>query len=229
VQKEDPERSHKKRIREIPLNMGRGNDAGRGGRGRTGGRGANGHGSCGRSALATVPRKASEQEACKDLEGHIFTIGSGNKGKDGDMLRTSKEMMATYIGTKNGDDAAQEWTSEKRTNLPKPTFSKDILKRVKATKDRVNLKLSSLQQESLAIDEEIQVTPTDRKLMTEKRDIVDQILCCEIKLKDEVKMKLTEDEKMAHNNAWRSYREVTDGLKKSRGKIYSLLLVGQCT
>ena len=32
----------------------------------------------------------------KELEGHIFTIGSGNKGKDGDMLRTSMEKMTTY-------------------------------------------------------------------------------------------------------------------------------------
>jgi hypothetical protein len=173
------------------------------------------------------------------MQGHIFTIGSGNKGKDGDMLRTSKEKMATSIGTKYGDDAAQEWTSKKRINLPEPAYSKAILdrhaERVKATKDRVNLKLSSLQQESLAIDEEIKVAPTDHKLMTEKRDIVDQILRCEIELKDEVEMKLnevemklTEDEKMAHNNAWQSHREVTDGLKKSHGKIYSLLL-GQCT
>jgi hypothetical protein len=79
-----------------------------------------------------------------------------------------------------------------------------------------------------AIDKENKVTPTDHKLMTEKRDIVDQILCCEIKLKDEDKMKLTDDEKMAHNNAWLSHREVMDGPKKSRGKIFSLLL-GQCT
>jgi hypothetical protein len=41
-------------------------------------------------------------------------------------------------------------------------------------------------------------------------------------------MKLMEDEKMAHINAWRTHREITDGLKKSHGKIYSLLL-GQCT
>ena len=117
------------------------------------------------------------------------------------MLRTSKEKMATYIGTKYGDNAAQEWTSGKRGILPKPAYSKAIMdrhaERVKATKDRVNLKLSSLQQESLAIDEEIKVAPTDHKLMTEKRDIVDQILRCEIELKDEVKMKLTDDEKMA--------------------------------
>jgi hypothetical protein len=29
------------------------------------------------------------------------------------MLQTLKEKMATYIGTKFGDNAAQEWTSEK--------------------------------------------------------------------------------------------------------------------
>jgi hypothetical protein len=86
--------------------MGQGNNAGHGGRSRTGGRGASGRGDCGRNALATMPCKALEQGACKDLEGHIFTIGSGNKGKDGDMLCTSKEKMATYIGTKYGDDAA---------------------------------------------------------------------------------------------------------------------------
>jgi hypothetical protein len=28
----------------------------------------------------------------------VFTIGSGNKGKDGDMIRTSKEKLALYIG-----------------------------------------------------------------------------------------------------------------------------------
>ncbi len=82
--------------------------AGRGGRGEKGGRGGRGRGARGKSVTATIPRKATEVGACKELEGHIFTIGSGNKGKDGDMLRTSMEKMATYIGTKYGDDAAQE-------------------------------------------------------------------------------------------------------------------------
>ncbi len=140
--------------------------------------------------------------------------------------------MATYIGTKYGDDAAQEWTSKKCAVLPEPTYSKAILdrhaERVHTMRDRVNLKLSSLQQESLAIEDEIKQVPTDCKLMNEKRDIFDQILRCEIKVKDEVKMKLTNDKKMAHNNTWQSHHEVTAGLKKSRGKIYSLLL-GQCT
>jgi hypothetical protein len=41
-------------------------------------------------------------------------------------------------------------------------------------------------------------------------------------------MKLTKDEKIAHANARRTHRETTESLKKSRGKVYSLLL-GQCT
>ncbi len=130
--------SHEKRIHKIPLDMGQGNDASCGGQSMTGGRGVSGHGGHGRSVSVTVPRKASEQGACKDLKGHIFTICSENKGKDGDMLHTSKEKMATYIVTKYGD-AAQEWTSKKCTVLLEPACSKAILdrhaERVQETQD----------------------------------------------------------------------------------------------
>jgi len=71
--------------------MGRDTNAGCAGRGGNSGRGGHGRGGRGRGASATVPRKASEVGAFKDLEGHNFTIGSGKKGKDGDMLRTSME------------------------------------------------------------------------------------------------------------------------------------------
>jgi len=74
--------------------------AGRGGRGRTSGRAGRGRGGRGRGASATIPRKASEVGACKELEGHIFTIGSGNRGREGDMLRPSMEKMAPYMGTR---------------------------------------------------------------------------------------------------------------------------------
>jgi hypothetical protein len=40
-------------------------------------------------------------------------------------------------------------------------------------------------------------------------------------------MKLMDNKKMAHSNAWRSHCETTEDLMKSRGKVYSLLL-GQC-
>jgi hypothetical protein len=93
--------------------MGQVKDASHGGRSRNSGRNGSGRGGQGRSTLSTVPCKALGQGAFKDLKGHIFTIGFENKGKDGDMLWTSKEKMATYIGTKFGDNATQEWTSKK--------------------------------------------------------------------------------------------------------------------
>ncbi len=120
-----------------------------------------------------MPCKASEVEACKDLKGHIFTIGSGNKGKDGDMLRTSMEKMATYIGTKYGNKAAQEWTSKKKIALLEPTYSQAILdrhaERVKAIRDRINLKLTSLKTEKAATAEEIKANSTNRALLKEMR------------------------------------------------------------
>ena len=43
-----------------------------------------------------------------------------------------------------------------------------------------------------------------------------------------VEMKLTNDENTAHSNTWLTHCKSSNSLKKSRGKIYSLLL-GQCT
>jgi hypothetical protein len=89
-----------------PSRLAQTSTAGCRGRIGNGGRAGRGWGGRGRGANATIPRKASEIGACKELVGHIFTIGSGNKGKDGDMLRNSMEKMATYIGTKFGDEAS---------------------------------------------------------------------------------------------------------------------------
>ncbi len=41
-------------------------------------------------------------------------------------------------------------------------------------------------------------------------------------------MRLTDNEKISHSNAWHTHQETTESLKKSRGKVYSLLL-GQFT
>jgi hypothetical protein len=70
--------------------------------------------------------------------------------------------------------------------------------------------------------------PTNRGLLKELREVDNQIARGDIELNDEVDMKLTDDERTAHSNVWRTHRETTESLKKSRGKIYSLLL-GQCT
>ena len=135
------------------------------------------------------------------------------------------EKMATYIGTKFGDEAAQEWTSGKRTVLPEPAYSQAISGRdeaqVMATKDRIELKLRGLKAEKAAIQLELDRDPNNRALLKEMREAEDQIAQSEIDLVDEVAMKLTEVEKIAHANAWRTHQETTESLKVSKESLLS--------
>ncbi len=148
------------------------------------------------------------------------------------MICTSMEKMATYIGAKYGNEAAQEWTSGKKIVLLEPAYLQAVFirhaERVKVTRERIELRLKSLRAEKTAIKAKIISAPTNHGLLKELCEVDDQITKGDIELKDEVEMKLTDDEKTAHSNTWPSHRESSDSLKKSRGKIYSLLL-GQCT
>ena len=92
----------------IPLDTGQETKAGSGGRGNNSGQGGKGCRGCDSTTSRSVPSKASEVGACKNLKGDVFTIGSGNKGNDEDMLCASMEKMALYICTEFGAKAAQE-------------------------------------------------------------------------------------------------------------------------
>jgi len=92
----------------IPLDMGQESKAGRGGRGSNSGRNGKGCGGRNSTISRSVPSTVSEAGAFEDLEGKMFTIGSGNKGMDEEMLRTSVEKMALYICTEFGAEAVQE-------------------------------------------------------------------------------------------------------------------------
>jgi hypothetical protein len=81
-----------------------------------------------------------------------------------------------------------------------------------------------LRAEKTAIEAKINVAPTDCRLLKELREVDNKIFKGSIKLNDEVEMKLTDDEKIAHSNAWRTHQETTESLKNSRGEVYSLLL-----
>ena len=116
-----------------------------------GGRGGRGGRFPKRNEPSSLPHKGGEVGACKDLEGNVFTIGSGNKGKDGDMLRTSKEKLALYIGTDYGDDACQEWLSAKQLVLQEPTYPDAVPARHRLRKiamtDRVTKMITSLEKQ----------------------------------------------------------------------------------
>ena len=217
---------------EIPLDMGQATKAGRGGRGSKSGQDGKGCRGCDSTMSRSVPSTVSEVGACKDIEGKMFTIGSGNKGMDEEMLRTSMEKMALYICTEFGAEAAQEWTSGKQTVLKEPAYSQVVLamhaERVKATKDRLNRKLTSLRDERLEIEGEPSADPGNHNLRKEMREVEDNIAKTKIELTDEIDLKLADNEMAAHNSAWVTYQESSESLMNSRGIVYSLLR-GQCT
>ncbi len=114
------------------------------------------------------------------------------------------EKMATYIGTKYSNKAAQQWTRGKKIVLQKPVYLQAILirhaERVKVTRERIQLRLKSLRAEKMAIEAELISAPTNCSLLKELRKVDDQIAKGDIELKDEVEMKLTNNEKIAHSN-----------------------------
>ncbi len=73
--------------------------------------------------------------------------------------------MATYIGTKYGDNTAQEWTSKNRIVLVEPTYSSAIkirhAERVRATREQLNQKMTSLTAEQNEILKEIATEPSN--------------------------------------------------------------------
>jgi hypothetical protein len=153
----------------------------------------------------TLPCKGGEVGACKDLEGNVFTIGSGNKGKDGNMLRTSKEKLALYIGTTYGDDACQEWLLEKQLVLQVPTYPDAELARhairAQAVNARVTKMVTGLQKQLDEIEGELLLTPTDLNLLKSQMEVDNKLKLAKFELTDVVEVKTTADESMAFNNA----------------------------
>jgi hypothetical protein len=153
----------------------------------------------------TLPCKSGDVGACKDLEGIVLTIGSGNKGKDGDMLCTSKEKLALHIGTNYGDDACQEWLSEKQLVLQEPTYPDSVLARhavrEKAMIDRITKMVTSLRKQLQVIEAKLLLTPKDLNLLKSQMEVENKLEVSNFELTDVVEVKTTADEGMAFSNS----------------------------
>ena len=98
------------------------------------------------------------------------------------------------------------------------------VERVKETRDRINLKLTSLRKEMIEIEGKLAANLGNHSLRKEKKEVKDDIVKTKIEVKDEIELKLTGNEMAAHSNAWLTHQELSKSLKKSRGVVYSLLL-----
>ncbi len=84
-------------------------------------------------------------------------------------------------------------------NPLEPAYSQAILDRhaarVRATRELIELKLRCLRAEKTAIEAKINDAPTNCRLLKELQEVDNKIAKGDIKLNDEVKMKLTDNEK----------------------------------
>jgi hypothetical protein len=210
--------------------MGRG--AARSGGGR--GSGSAGRGKGGRKPKdsAALPRRSGEVGACAALGTHIFTISSGNKARDGDTLRTTKEAMITYIGTQYGEETSKEFATGILTVLTVPPQDSAITNRhairVAAHQLRLNAKITNLTAQQAAIDAALVTDPADRTALRERVEVEDDLSKANFDLTEDIEVILTMDEKAERSNVYRTHREDEQRLVTNRGKVY-MLTIGQCT
>ena len=88
--------------------------------------------------------------------------------------------------------------------------------------------ITSLEKQLQVINTELLLAPNDLNLLKSQMEVENKLELAKFDLTDVIEVKTTADEGMAFSNAWRTYRERTDRLVRSRGKVYSLVL-GQCT
>jgi hypothetical protein len=70
--------------------------------------------------------------------------------------------------------------------------------------------------------------PNDLNLLKSQMEVENKLELAKFDLTDVIEVNTTANEGMAFSNAWQTYRERTDCLVRSQGKVYSLVL-GQYT
>jgi hypothetical protein len=88
--------------------------------------------------------------------------------------------------------------------------------------------IASLKKQLQVINTELLLVPNDLNLLKNQMEEENKLELAKFDLTDIIEVKTTADEGMAFSNARHTYRERTDRLVRSQGKVYSLVLC-QCT
>ena len=70
--------------------------------------------------------KSTKVGLCKDLEANIFDFGTASAA---DQMQITQEKIAQYIGTRYGEDIANELQNKLRDVIPAPAYSPSTLTR----------------------------------------------------------------------------------------------------
>ncbi len=88
--------------------------------------------------------------------------------------------------------------------------------------------IMNLEKQLKVIKTGLASNPNELNLLRNQMEVENKLELARFELNDVVEVKTTAEEAMAFSNSWWIYRERTDRLVRSQGKVYSLVL-GQCT
>ena len=200
---------------------GRGRNAAHKGHGAANGRG-NGRG---RGAGYTSKPKTGKVGLCKELENHIFDYGVHNAA---DLMRTTQEKIAQYVGIKYGEDIANELTNKTTVTVAPPVYSAAILlrhqeweahvrKKQKNTKTALDAKLKQLRSAATGDQDVVAIADT--------KNLIDDV---EYQQGQAVPYNLTDSERLEYSNESKSHSNRVATLEKHHENMYALIY-GQCT
>ncbi len=165
----------------------------------------------------TAPsRHTAETGACAVLGSNIFTVSSGNKARDGNTLRTTKEAMVMYIGTAMGKDTSKEFATRVLTTLTIPAQDAAITARhatrVLAHRTCLTKKIANLEVQKTAIETALILDPQDRPILREKMEVEDDLSKARFELTEELKVNVTMDKKAEQSKSIVHTKRMSRGL-----------------
>jgi len=189
---------------------------GRGGRGRnSGGRGQSGGRSTGRTSTTTTT-KSAQKGLCADLETNVFDIGQRTSA---DLLRTSLEKAIQYVGTKYGEDIADELENRQLTITSTPQHTAEVqrkhMAKVTLKRTQQNALLVAHQTMAVAVQAELNVNPDPARTL-ELVQIMNMIAQLQHDLTEDVPIKLDEEEKVEYDAKVKSHNKKSEDLKLHR-------------
>ena len=153
---------------------------------------------------------------CKELENHIFDYGVHNAA---DLMRTTQEKIAQYVGIKYGEDIANELTNKTTVTVAPPVYSAAILlrhqeweahvrKKQKNTKTALDAKLKQLRSAATVDRDVVAIADTE--------NLINDV---EYQQGQAVPYNLTDSERLEYSNESKSHSNRVATLEKHRGNV----------
>jgi hypothetical protein len=208
----------------------------RGGRGNDrGGRSTNGRDNRGRGRgqnYTGIGKPAKSGLSCAALGINVYDYGHSAAA---DQMRTSWEKLVQHVGTAyDGQEISNELSNRMTVTIQESVHTPAVLARHAKREQLVregqeNLQTARLLEEQLVLLEQEALAGDQPACMNEACGLEQRNHYGRLPTESECPIELTDSEKNQHNNNnWKTFRERTAQLAKTRGQAFSLIL-GQCT